>query len=168
LQRDAEAKFVALQSILDRAEIDIRAKSDAILTNNIESAFTTLPAIKDRPRDKSLASTTPTQRSVREDVSRQKMSDLLANPTSAAARQLLSDRYGIAAPSTDRIVRAAGKKTSGRVVKEKVSVPVRCPPPPCVTPPPRPTSSRPETATTRRRQPPPSLRRTYRGYFRLV
>lgn len=110
-----------LQAVIDRAESDLRAKAEAVLSTALAEQFTTLPSISreqamsaehssssfDNPqygsfetirRPRSATKPRASLPSHSENIQRRRRAEMVANPTTAAARAFLEERFGVEAP----------------------------------------------------------------------
>lgn len=107
-------QVAALQRIVDRAETDIRLKTEAVLQSALNDQYTTLPAIREmkrsRPATQVRPSTAQTRMTAKEQNSARRQMDMLLKPTTATARSFLQERFGVAAPTSDQAQKRPGAK----------------------------------------------------------
>ena len=106
----AGRQVAALQRIIDRAETDIRLKTEAVLQTALNDQYTTLPAIRDvkrsrgegggasRPMTQNRPASATVRLSAKEQHQARRQMDMLLKPTSAGARAFLQERFGVTAP----------------------------------------------------------------------
>jgi hypothetical protein len=107
-------QVAALQRIVDRAETDIRLKTEAVLQSALNDQYTTLPAIRETKRSKPAPQVRPssaqTRMTAKEQNSARRQMDMLLKPTTANARTFLQERFGVAAPASDHSQKRPGAK----------------------------------------------------------
>ena len=101
---NAGGKVAALQALVDKAENDIRLKTEAVLHSALNDQYTTLPAIREAKRTRGQAAHRPSSghMTVKEQMQAKRQMDQLLKPTSRGARDFLQDRFGIAAPPEEK------------------------------------------------------------------
>mmetsp|Transcript_30 Transcript_30/g.78 ORF Transcript_30/g.78 Transcript_30/m.78 type:complete len:1089 (+) Transcript_30:71-3337(+) len=130
-EADSSAKIANLQSVIDRAEADLRAKADAVLTTALADEFTSLPAIR---REHKMAQPSgpgsvvlrpqsahrfEKRSTVRETMDRQRRSEMVSKPTSQSARAFLEERFGVTAPAAPK--QRVAVRQRGAIVKHRTA-----------------------------------------------
>ena len=104
--QDAGRKVSALQALVDKAESDIRLKTEAVLHSALNDQYTTLPAIREAKRTRSQGGVAQRPSSarltVKEQMQAKRQMDQLLKPNSRQAREFLEERFGIAAPPPEK------------------------------------------------------------------
>lgn len=124
---DASRKMAALQQLVDKAESDIKLKTEAVLQTALNDQYTTLPAIREQKRTRTGQSGGSGQRAgsagprmtVKEQMQAKRQMDLLLQPTGDAARNFLQSRFGVTAPPQSGPKGATRQR--GTVMKHKTA-----------------------------------------------
>lgn len=121
--------MLAVQNLVDKAENDIKLKTEAVLNSTLNEQYTTLPAIRDskrrtqqrRAHSAGSAGGGGGARSitVMDQMTGRRQMDMIMRPTGQSARQFLMDRFGVTAPPPLKAKEAA--KVRGRLIKRKNS-----------------------------------------------
>ena len=123
--QDAGRKVSALQALVDKAESDIRLKTEAVLHSALNDQYTTLPAIREAKRTRSQGGVAQRPSSarltVKEQMQAKRQMDQLLKPNSRQAREFLEERFGIAAPPPEKPREAT--KVRGRLNTKKTTAP---------------------------------------------
>eukprot|EP00291_Cryptomonas_curvata_P027172 CAMPEP_0172158250 /NCGR_PEP_ID=MMETSP1050-20130122/4269_1 /TAXON_ID=233186 /ORGANISM="Cryptomonas curvata, Strain CCAP979/52" /LENGTH=152 /DNA_ID=CAMNT_0012827623 /DNA_START=141 /DNA_END=595 /DNA_ORIENTATION=+ len=114
---DPAKKIAQLQHIVEKAETDVRLKTEAVLHNALNDQYTTLPAIRGSKR----RATTPvhTRLTVKDELGAKRQMDMLLKPTSSEARKFIQDRFGVSAPPAEQP--KAAQRVRGTVAKHKTT-----------------------------------------------
>ena len=120
-EADSGRKVQALQALLDKAENDIRLKTEAVLHSALNDQYTTLPAIREARRTRPPSRPSSARMTVKEQMQAKRQMDQLLKPNSRDARNFLEERFGIAAPPAEKPREA--HKVAGRLNKHKVAQP---------------------------------------------
>ena len=120
--------MMAVQNLVDKAENDIKLKTEAVLNSTLNEQYTTLPAIRDSKRrtqqrahsaGSAGAGGGVRSMTVHEQMTGKRQMDMIMRPTGQSARQFLQDRFGVTAPPPRKAKEAA--KVRGRLIKRKNS-----------------------------------------------
>lgn len=120
-EHDAGRKVAALQALVDKAENDIRLKTEAVLHSALNDQYTTLPAIREAKRTRPAGRPSSARMTVKEQMSAKRQMDQLLKPNSREARNFLQDRFGITAPAAEKPREA--HKVRGTLNRTKTSAP---------------------------------------------
>uniref|UniRef100_A0A7S4HAW2 IQCH-like ATP-grasp domain-containing protein n=1 Tax=Guillardia theta TaxID=55529 RepID=A0A7S4HAW2_GUITH len=123
-EASATKKISLLQQLIDKAENDIKLKTEVVLNNAFNEQYTTLPAIRDTKRSRSTSrpnSASLRRLSVKEQMQSKRQMDLIMQPNSSEARNFLQERFGVAAPPPPKPRQP--KKVPGSVIRSKTSEP---------------------------------------------
>eukprot|EP00960_Hanusia_phi_P071923 767666-Hanusia_phi.AAC.2 len=123
-EASATKKISLLQQLIDKAENDIKLKTEVVLNNAFNDQYTTLPAIRDTKRSRSSSrpnSASLRRLSVKEQMQTKRHMDLIMQPNSSEARNFLQERFGVAAPPPPKPRQP--KKVPGTVLRTKTSEP---------------------------------------------
>ena len=124
-EQDAGRKVSALLALVDKAENDIRLKTEAVLHSALNDQYTTLPAIREAKRTRSQGGgahrPSSARLTVKEQMQAKRQMDQLLKPNSRQAREFLEERFGIAAPPPEKPREAT--KVRGRLNTRKTTVP---------------------------------------------
>jgi len=120
---DAGRKIAALQALVDKAENDIRLKTEAVLHSALNDQYTTLPAIREAKRTRQQPAHRPSsaRMTVKEQMQAKRQMDQLLKPNSRSARDFLQERFGIAAPPAEKPREA--HRLRGKLNKSKTTEP---------------------------------------------
>jgi hypothetical protein len=120
---DAGRKIAALQALVDKAENDIRLKTEAVLHSALNDQYTTLPAIREAKRTRQQPAHRPSsaRMTVKEQMQAKRQMDQLLKPSSKSARDFLQERFGIAAPPAEKPREA--HRLRGKLNKSKTTEP---------------------------------------------
>ena len=124
IEGSANVKVSALQALVDKAENDIRLKTEAVLHSALNDQYTTLPAIREAKRTRAQPAAhrpSSARMTVKEQMQAKRQLDQLLKPTSKGARDFLQERFGIEAPPTEKPREA--HKVRGQLNRTKTSAP---------------------------------------------
>uniref|UniRef100_A0A7S0VNS7 IQCH-like ATP-grasp domain-containing protein n=1 Tax=Hemiselmis tepida TaxID=464990 RepID=A0A7S0VNS7_9CRYP len=122
---EAARKMQAVQLLVDRAEQDIKLKTEAVLHATLNEQYTTLPAIRDTNKRRATTgarghSAGASQRlTVQDQLNSKRQMDMIMRPEGKQARQFLEERFGVTAPAAPKAKDA--HKLRGTLIRKKNS-----------------------------------------------